>query len=128
MKKSLAFGLALAGALSIAGCESVDNFLQSDVIDPAASLFQNPNTQLVINDVEITAQAVAQDTQALACVIAAGSAVAGQIESNPAFNSSASLQGTNLKIQVVSSAVCDTLDGVLAGNVTVAAGGTVLQQ
>jgi uncharacterized lipoprotein YmbA len=98
--------LALTAALALSGCASIDNFVQNDVVNPTAALFSNPNTVLVVNDVKLAAQTVADDTQALACVIAAGSDIAGQIESNPAFNSSASLQGTNLKIQVVSSAVC----------------------
>lgn len=119
MKKLLLASCALAG-LGLAGCANVDSFVQNQVIDPLASMISNPATQLV-------ATTVSRDTIALACIISAGSSVAGALEANPAFNAGVSTQGTNLKINVASSAACTTLQGILAGSVTVRAGGTVLQ-
>lgn len=123
MKKLLT---AAAVALCLGGCAQVDNFIQNDVINPTASLFENPNTKIVVNGIVLAAQVVAKDTEALACVVSAGSQVAGAIEANPAFDAGMSVQGTNAKIIVASSAACSALQGILSGHVTVPAGGTVV--
>lgn len=120
MKKLLILSCAV-GALALAGCAQVDSFIQAQIIDPAAAMFTNPNTKLV-------ASIVAADTIAFACIIDAGTTVAGAIESNPAFKAGASVQGTNLKINVASTAACTSLQGILQGQVTVSAGGTVVSQ
>jgi hypothetical protein len=55
------------------------------------------------------------------CDIAAGSALAGQIET--AINAGQSTQGTNLKVLTVSTSVCTALQGTSSGT-TVATSGT----
>lgn len=121
--KKLVLAAAAAAALGLGACDIV----QKDIIDPTAKLFSDPNTQIVINGVKVVAQQLAADAQVAACVISAGTGVAAQIEANPAFNSSASLQGTNMRIYVASTATCQTLQGVLSGSVIAPAGSTVLK-
>ena len=119
MKKLLLASCAIAG-LGLAGCANVDSFVQNQVIDPLASMISNPATQLV-------ALTVSRDTVALACMVAAGTRIAGSIESTPAFQSAAYLEGPNLRINVTSAATCNSLQGVLNGQIPVAVGATVLQ-
>lgn len=126
MKKLALLASAATLALSTGGCAQVDSFLQNDIINPTAALFTNPQTQVVVADINVAFTKLAADTQALACTIAAGSSVGASIESNSAFNASASLQGTTLKIYVASEAVCTSLSGIIAGSVTAPAGSAVV--
>lgn len=99
--------VAIAGAL--AGCVSPFTWLQGNLIDPAAAVIGNPNTKVV-------ATFAVETITALGCVVAKGTAVAQQIESDPAFGVSASTQNTNYKILVISSIDCNKLGGVLDGS------------
>lgn len=118
--KKLALSAA-AVALCLGGCAQIDTWAQNQVINPLANVLRNPNTQFV-------ASVVSKETVAFACIISAGSAVAGALEANPAFNAAQSTQGTNLKIFTASTAACTQLQGILGGQVTAPAGSVVVSQ
>jgi hypothetical protein len=109
LKSLLKLAPALALAAALGGCVNPFTWLQGNVLDPAAAVINNPNTKVV-------ATFAAQTITALGCVVAKGTAVAAQIESDPAFGVDKNTQNTNYKIYVVSSIDCNALGGILDGS------------
>lgn len=117
MKMKIIAAFAATVALGFGGCSQAVDYLQTNVINPTAKMINDPNTQLVFKTGE-------RGVQYAACVVSAGSALAGKLEQDA--GAGMSTVGTNGKIYAVSSDVCSGLGAVFQGMTTVPAGTPVV--
>jgi hypothetical protein len=106
MKTFYCFAAMTLGASLLAGCSELQQ---------AEEFLTSPQTQQAIATLE-------QVSTLFVCDIADASAVAAQIES--AVNADQAVQGTNGKVYVTASILCQSLGGVVTGSINKSSIGT----
>ncbi len=100
-KTAFAFACLGAAAIGLSGCAEFDKF----------------ETWVASSQGQATVAALKTGSQAIVCDIAAGAALAGNIEAS--INAGQSVQGTDGKIYTVSVQVCQAMGGAPSGTAVV---------